>query len=93
MDAPSLPILAAPLPPIASGAAFASPRSYAPGPVACGGGGLNSRGPQNARHPRGEISGKSKRVRGRYELAFRSHPHFLGVNLRELRPNGVLRSS
>jgi hypothetical protein len=32
-------------------------------------------------------------VRGCYELAFRSLPRFLGVTVRELRPNGVLRSS
>ena len=29
---------------------------------------------------------------GCYEPAFRSLPRFLGVNLRALRPNGVLRS-
>jgi hypothetical protein len=50
-------------------------------------------GPQNARHPHCDFSGNPKRVRGCYELAFRSLPHFLGVNLRELRPNGVLGSS
>src|SRR5829696_2197908 len=49
--------------------------SYAPRlPVASGGGDRKSRGPQNARHPRSDFSEDSKRVKGRYEPAFRSLP-------------------
>ena len=66
------------------------PGPFAPGPVACGGRGLKSRGPQNARQPRCDFSGNPKRVRGCYELAFRSLPRFLGATVREFCPNGFL---
>src|ERR671932_2791612 len=83
-----------------SSAAFASPRSYAPGPVTGGGGGRNWRGPQDAQHPRFEFSEECKRVRGCYEPAFGSLPaswaspsaNFEFTVFCELRPNGVLPS-
>ena len=70
-----------------------APFLLGPGAVAGGGGGRNSKGPQNVRYPRFDFSEDSERVRGCYEPAFVSLPCFLGVIIRELRIYGVLSSS